>query len=77
MLNLGRVRQIGRIRQLDHSAVGLKHFIDHPRSHQIQIIFSLQAFLNDLQMQKPQKTTAKAKAKRHGGLRLIIQRSVV
>ena len=55
------------------------HPIDHARRrcHQIQIIFPLQPFLDDLQMEQPQETAAEAKAKSYGGLRLKLQRRVV
>ena len=73
VVNQGRIRVIGGIVDLHHGAVGHVDLVDH-RGHggnQIQVVLSLQALLNDLQMQEAQKATAKAKAQGAGRLRLI------
>ena len=79
VLNLRRIRQITRIRQFDHFSVCFKYLIYNARCcrDQIQVVFSLQSFLNDLQMQKPQETTAESKSKCDRCFRLIIQGSIV
>ena len=64
IFDLRRIRKVGGIGQFDHIPVGLVHFIDYAGCcrHDIQVVFSLQTFLDDLQMQKSQKTTAETKA---------------
>ena len=57
----GRIRKVRWIRKpLITSPFVLCNFIDNPRRscYQIQIIFSFQTFLNDLQMQKSEESTA-------------------
>jgi len=55
------------------------HLIDNAGggSHQIQIVFSLQSFLNDLQMQQSQKSAPEAKSQCHRSLRFIEQGRIV
>ena len=45
--------------------------------HQIKAVFPLQALLDNLQMQKPQKTAAESKAQSCGRLRLVKEGGVV
>ena len=47
------------------------------RSHKVQVVFPLQALLDDLQVQKSQESAAESEAQGHGGLRLIEKGSVV
>ena len=79
VLDLGGVRQIGRIGQFDHLPVGPMDLVNHAgsRGHQIQVVLPLQPLLNNLQMQQAQKAAPKAKTQSHGCLRLIVQGRVV
>ena len=73
------VRIIGRVVDRDHLSVRLCDMVDNAwRSrNNVQIVFPFQALLDNLHMQKPQKTTAESKAQRDGGLRLKGERRVV
>ena len=53
MLDLRRVGQIGRVRQIDDLAVGLIDLVDNARSrgYQVQVVFPLQTLLDDFQME--------------------------
>ena len=55
------------------------HLVDNSRrsGHKIQIILAFQTLLYDFQMKKPEKTAPESKPEGHGGLRLVVQRSVI
>ncbi len=55
------------------------HFVDYRwcRSDNVQIIFPFQTFLDDLKMEKTQKSASEAKAQSSRCLRLINQRRIV
>ena len=55
------------------------HPVDNTRSrsNQIQIVFPLQPFLNDLQMKQSKEAAPESKPKRRGSLRLIRQGCIV
>lgn len=55
------------------------HFVYNARRsrHEIQIVFPLQPFLNDLQMQKSQKSTTEAESERDGRLCFKLQRRII
>ena len=75
----GRIRKIGRIRQIHHFTVCLMHFIDNTRCgcYQIQVVFSLQTLLDDLQMQQSEESAAETKSKSDRCLRFILQRRII
>ena len=47
------------------------------RCHKIQIVLAFQAFLDNIQMEKPQETTPETKAQRYRCLWLKIERCIV
>ena len=79
MVDNGRVRKEGRVIYHFNVAVGAEHLINNVRcgSNQAQIIFALQALLDNVHMQQAQKAAAEAKAQRGRCLRLKYQRSIV
>ena len=52
VLDLGRVRQIGRVSQLNHLAVFLVNAVYNARrrGNEIQVVLTLQTLLNDFKM---------------------------
>ena len=72
VLDLGWIRQVGRIGQLDHLTIFLMNTVYYTRSrgNQIQVVLTFQTLLNDFQMQKTQESAAEAKTEGNGGLRL-------
>ena len=74
-----RVREERRIVDHLHIAVGAEHLINNVRCcrNQAQVIFTLQALLDNVHMQKSQEAAAEAKAQRCRGLRLEYERSIV
>ena len=72
IFNLGWIRKIRRIRQLDNISVCLVYLVDYTRRcrYKVKIIFSFQTFLNDFKMKQPKETTAETKSKSNRCLRL-------
>ena len=79
MVDNGRVREKGRVIYHFNVTVGAEHLINNVRcgSNQAQIIFTLQALLDNVHMQQAQKAAAEAKAQRGRCFRLKYQRSIV
>ncbi len=79
VVDLRRIRQIGRIGEIDHIPVGLVNLVDHARRRrdQVKIILSLQPLLNHIQMEQTEKAAAESESQRLGRLRLILKRRVV
>ena len=79
IINLGRVRQIRRVGQVNDGSVGFVNLIDNARCgrHEIQIVLTLQALLNNFQVKQSKETAAEAKAQRGTGLKFKGQGSVV
>ena len=78
-LDLVDRRQLGRVVQRQHGAVGLQHFVDHGRrgGDQVEVVLALQALLHDLHVQHAEEAAAEAEAHRLGAFRLEVQRGVV
>ena len=66
LVNIVQRRQLGRAVDVDHFFRGGFHFIHNGRcgGDQIQIVFTLQTFLNDLHVQQTEEATAEAEAQR-------------
>ena len=66
MLDLGGIRHIGRIRDVQHCPVRLIDLVDHARGSrdEIQIVFPLKPLGNDIQMKEAQETAAEPEAER-------------
>ena len=79
MIQHAAIGHIGGIVQFEHFAIGLMDFVHNRRGgrDQVKIEFARKPFLHDFQMQKPQKATAEAKAKRGAGFRFIMEGCVV
>ena len=79
LLNIVQRRQLRRAVDVDNLFRGGFDFIDYRRRRgdQIQIVFTLQALLDDLHMQKTQEAAAETEAQRRRAFRLIEQRSIV
>ena len=79
MLDLRRIRHIGRIGQLHHRPVLLVYPVYYTRRcrYQIQVVLTLQTLLNDLQMEQSEEAAAKAKSQRSRCFRLILKRRVI
>ena len=65
-LNIIQRRELGRAVDVDHLFRCGFYFVDNRRGggDQIQIVFTLQTFLNDLHVQQTEEATAEAKAQR-------------
>ena len=63
MVDLHRIRHVGRIVQLLHRAVGQMDAIDHAGrgGDEVEVEFALQPLVDDLQMQQPRKPQRKPK----------------
>ncbi len=72
-------RQLRGAVDIDDFAASSLHFVHYGRrgGDQIEIVFALQALLNDLHMQQTQEAAAEAEAERGRAFRLIEQRGVV
>ena len=68
-----------RVIHFEHCAVRLVNLIGNRRRgrYDFEIKLPFQPFLNDLHMQKPQKTATEAETQRDGIIRFKGQRSVV
>ena len=66
--NFGGVRVVERGVDIELRAVGLRDLIDDVRSRrdEVEVIFALEPFEDDLHVQKPQKAAAEAEAQRNG-----------
>ena len=72
-------RQLGRVVQRQHLAVGLQYLVDHRGRgrDQVEVVLALQALLHDLHVQHAQEAAAEAEAHGLGAFRLEAQRGVV
>lgn len=79
IINLGRVRQIRRVGQVNDGSVGFVNLIDNARCgrHEIQIVLTLQALLNNFQVKQSKETAAEAKAQCCRCLRLVEEGCIV
>ena len=77
-ISLGR-QPARRIVHFDHFTVGLVDLVAHAGRgrDQLQVELALQALLNDLHVQKAEKTAAEAESERNGAFRLKEERRVV
>ncbi|MND80258.1 hypothetical protein D3C80_720260 [compost metagenome] len=72
-------RQLGRAINVNRLFAGSFHFIHYRRcgGDQLQIVFTLQTFLDDLHVQQAEEATTEAEAQRGGALWLIEQGGVI
>ena len=73
------MRQQARVLDQLHAAIGpVDVVLDvRDRADQVEIEFPLQPLAHDLHVQETEEATAEAKAQRHRGLRLVVQRGIV
>ena len=73
IVNISRVRIVCRIVNLNHCAVGKMNFINNARNgcDKVEIILTVEPFLNNFEVQKSQKTASEAKAECTRSFRLI------
>ena len=74
-----RVRQLGRVVDLDHLAIGRPHPVEHARRgrHQVDVELALEPLLHDLHVQQAEEPAAEPEAQRRRRLRLEHERRVV
>ena len=79
IINLRRIRHIRRICQIDHFSVCFMDFVNYTRRrcYEIQIIFPLQTFLDNLKVKKSEKSAAESKPKSDRCFRFKLQRRIV
>ena len=77
-ISFGR-RELRRVVDVQHRAVGARDFVDHGRraGDQVELVFALEPLLHDVHVQQPQETAAEAEAQRGRDFRLVVQRRVV
>ena len=79
IVDLGRIRKVGRVGKIDAGSVCLVYLIDNAGrcGDKIQIVLPFQSFLDNLQMQQSKESAAETKSKRRGSFRFIKQRRIV
>ncbi len=79
VVNDGGVRKERGVIHHLHLAVSAEHLVNYVRrsGNQAQVIFTLQALLDNIHMQKAQKAAAEAKAQGGRGFRLKHQRGII
>src|SRR6202042_890023 len=79
LLDLGGIGPAGGVVDFDDGAVGEGDVIAHAGrgNDEVEIIFALEALLDDFQMEQAKEAAAEAKAKGDGGFRLEGERCVV
>ena len=78
-LDRRQVRELGRVVDVDDLAVLLHDLEDHRGrgGDQVQVVFALQALLDDLHVQHAEEAATEAEAQGFGAFRLVLQRRVV
>ncbi|PRD36405.1 UNVERIFIED_CONTAM: hypothetical protein NCL1_08904 [Trichonephila clavipes] len=79
LLDRARVRQLGRVVDVERLALLGDDLVDHRRrrGQQVEVVFALQALLHDFHVQHAEEAAAEAEAQRVRRLRLEEQRRVV
>ena len=79
MVDLDRVRHVGRVVQVEHPSVGHVNPVDDRRRgrDQVQVEFARQPLLDDFQVQQAEKAAAEAETERRRGFRLVDEAGVV
>ena len=70
--NALRLRPARGVIDVDHASVGHRDVVPHARrgGNQVQLVFALEALMDDLHVEQSQESTAKAEAQSDGTLRL-------
>ena len=79
VLDLGRIRHIGRVREIHLRAIRLIDLVNDRRSRrdEIEVILALESLRHDIEMQESEEAAAETKAEGRRSLRLILKRRVV
>ncbi len=79
MVDPHRVRHVGRVVQVEHSAVPLMHPVDDRGRgrDQIEVELARQPLLDDFEVQQAEEPAAEAEAQRHRGFRLVNEARIV
>src|SRR5438132_3168642 len=79
LLDARKIRQLGRILDVDQRTVPQQYLIHDRRrsSDEVHVVFALESFLHDIHVQETEEAAAEAEAQRLRDLGLVMQRRVV